>query len=41
MPVERVETETERLAREAQQKQDAEMAAARGETLEQSQPVTQ
>ena len=41
MPVERVETKTERLAMEAQQKQDAETAAARGEASEQSQPITQ
>ena len=41
MPVEHVETEDQRLAREAQQKQDADTAAARGEASEQSQPVTQ
>ena len=36
-----VETEDQRLAREAQQKQDADTAVARGEASEQSQPVTQ
>ena len=41
MHVEHVETEDQRLAREAQQKQDADTAAARGEASEQSQPVTQ
>ena len=41
MPIERVETETEHLDREARQKQDADRSAARGEASEQSQPVTQ
>ena len=41
MPVERVETKTEHLDREARQKQDADTSAARGEASEQSQPVTQ
>ena len=41
MPVERVETETERLAREAREKEDADSAAARGEASIQSQPVTE
>ena len=42
MLVEHVETEDQRLARETQQKRDAKAAtAARGEALEQSQPVTQ
>ena len=41
MPVDDVETENQHLAREAQQKQDAETTTARGEASEQSQPVTQ
>ena len=41
MLVERVETETERLVREAREKEDANSAAARGEASAQSQGVTQ
>ena len=41
MPVEHVETEDQRLAREAQQKQDTNTVAARGEASKQSQHVTQ
>jgi len=40
MLVERVETETERLVREAREKEDADSAAARGEASAQSQSVT-
>ena len=41
MPVDDVETENQRLVREAQQKRDAETTAARGKASEQSQPVSQ
>ena len=41
MLVERVETETERLVREAREKEDANSAVARGEASAQSQGVTQ
>ena len=41
MPVDDVETENQRIVREAQQKQDAKTSAARGEASEQSQPVSQ
>ena len=41
MLVERVETKTERLVREAREKEDADSAAARGEASAQSHSVTQ
>ena len=41
MLVERVEIETERLVREAREKEDADSATARGEASAQSQSVTQ